>query len=219
MIHDVAWKRCFINMSVCYYLVRQINDFSDSHFSLFWYLPRCDIFCLRQFFIFYRFLNEDVLSDSSYHLFLKLVILYYCFVTGKEMQEGKTDFRFFSLKNKKHKTGVINDPLGQTQSPASGEHCLRLNFVLIAGFWKMVRDGRTDEQHVWKQWSLPPSGSIWFFTEFKLLLSFYFLYRNFFSLLVAIHLPMKLGKLWTPFNIWLPSSFSTLLTFSSVASP
>ena len=53
----------------------------------------------------------------------------------------------------------MNDPLGQSQSLASSEHCFRLKFVL---FWKVGMDGR----HVRKQLSLPavtvgrPSGSI-----------------------------------------------------------
>ena len=32
------------------------------------------------------------------------------------------------MKNKSHKTGVINDPLGQTHSLASSEHCFHLKF-------------------------------------------------------------------------------------------
>ena len=42
---------------------------------------------------------------------------------------------------KENKTGVINDPLGQTNNLASSEHCFRLKFVL---FWKVGTDGRTD---------------------------------------------------------------------------
>ena len=41
----------------------------------------------------------------------------------------------------KKKTGVINDPLGQTHILASSEHCFRLKFVL---FLKVGTDGRTD---------------------------------------------------------------------------
>ena len=44
------------------------------------------------------------------------------------------------MKIKLSKTGVINDPLGQTHSLGSSEHCFRLKFVL---FWKSG-DGRTD---------------------------------------------------------------------------
>ena len=38
---------------------------------------------------------------------------------------------------------VINDPLGQTHSLASSEHCFRFKFVL---FWKVGMDRRTDER-------------------------------------------------------------------------
>ena len=34
-------------------------------------------------------------------------------------------------KHYKNKTGVINDPLGQTHSLASSEHCFHFKFVLI----------------------------------------------------------------------------------------
>ena len=43
---------------------------------------------------------------------------------------------------KKDKTGVINDPLGQTHSHASSEHRFRFKFVL---FWLVGTDGRTDD--------------------------------------------------------------------------
>ena len=45
-----------------------------------------------------------------------------------------------------NKTGVINDPLGQTHSLASSEHCFRLKCVCFARVWKVdVRTyGRTD---------------------------------------------------------------------------
>ena len=47
-----------------------------------------------------------------------------------------------NIVNKLYKTGVINDPLGQTHSHASSEHC----------FPDLKRgDGRTDGQHVRKQ--------------------------------------------------------------------
>ena len=49
-----------------------------------------------------------------------------------------------SFKNcKRNKTGVINDPLCQTHSLASSEHCSRLNFVL---FLKVGTDGRMYER-------------------------------------------------------------------------
>ena len=35
------------------------------------------------------------------------------------------------VKKEKNKTGVINDPLGQTHSLASSEHCFHLKFVLF----------------------------------------------------------------------------------------
>ena len=37
----------------------------------------------------------------------------------------------FSEYFKIYKTGNINDPLGQTHSLASSEHCFRLKFVLF----------------------------------------------------------------------------------------
>ena len=40
-----------------------------------------------------------------------------------------------------YKTGVINDPLGQTHIFASSERCFHLTFVLKNG------DGWTDGQH------------------------------------------------------------------------
>ena len=46
------------------------------------------------------------------------------------------------------KTGLINDPLGQTHSLTSTEHCY--HFVFLKSL-----DGRTDGRHVRKQWSLP----------------------------------------------------------------
>ena len=64
-----------------------------------------------------------------------------------------------------YKTGVINDPFGQTHGHASNEYC----FLLFC-FSRFEKWGRTDErtygQHVRKQLSLPaltlgwPSGSI-----------------------------------------------------------
>ena len=42
-----------------------------------------------------------------------------------------------------NKTGVINDPLGQTHSLDSSEHCSHLKFVL---FRKVGMDGRMNEQ-------------------------------------------------------------------------
>ena len=53
------------------------------------------------------------------------------------------------------KTGVINDPLGQTHSHTSSEHDRFLLFC-FSRFEKWGRaNGRTDGQHVRKQWSLP----------------------------------------------------------------
>ena len=61
-----------------------------------------------------------------------------------------------------YKTGVINDPLGQTHSLATREHCFSfVLFLLDIEKWR-----RTDGQHVQKQLSLLavivwwPSGSI-----------------------------------------------------------
>ena len=48
----------------------------------------------------------------------------------------------------KNKTGVINDPLGQTHSLLSSEHWFCLKFVFFARFWKVGKDGRTDGQHM-----------------------------------------------------------------------
>ena len=65
----------------------------------------------------------------------------------------------------KDKTGVINDPLGQTHSHASSDHC----FLLFC-FARFEKWGWTDGQHVQKQLSLPavvvgwPSGSIYMST-------------------------------------------------------
>ena len=59
-----------------------------------------------------------------------------------------------------YKTSVINDPLGQTHSHASSEHCFLLFCFSRFEKWRWM-DGR----HVRKQWSLPavtlgwPSGS------------------------------------------------------------
>ena len=55
--------------------------------------------------------------------------------------------------NKAYKTGVINDPFGQTHSLASSEHCFRFNFVLFCEKWGRT-DGRTNGRHMRKQWSL-----------------------------------------------------------------
>ena len=78
------------------------------------------------------------------------------------------------MNTRNYKTGVINDPLGQTKSLDCSEHCFRFKFVL---FWKVgtdIRtDGRTNGQQVQKQWSLPavtvgrPRGSIYFFRPKK----------------------------------------------------
>ena len=52
------------------------------------------------------------------------------------------------------KTGVINDPLGQTHSLASSEHCFRLKFVLLARFLNVGTYVRIDNMgenndHYW----------------------------------------------------------------------
>ena len=44
---------------------------------------------------------------------------------------------------------AINDPLGQTHSPASSEHFFRFKFVLKSGDRRT--DGRTNGQHVQEQ--------------------------------------------------------------------
>ena len=65
------------------------------------------------------------------------------------------------VKTTEYKTGVINDPLGQTHSHASSDHC----FLLFC-FSRFEKWGWTDGQHVRKQLYLPaltlgwPSGSI-----------------------------------------------------------
>ena len=44
---------------------------------------------------------------------------------------------------------VINDPLGQTHSPANNDHYSSLNFVLFCEIFKIgdrLTDGRTDRQ-------------------------------------------------------------------------
>ena len=48
-------------------------------------------------------------------------------------------------------TSVMNDPLGQTHSPASSDHYFHLKFVLLYDILKI----RTDGWPVWKWWSLP----------------------------------------------------------------
>ena len=48
-----------------------------------------------------------------------------------------------AVKIRKNKTCVINDPLGQTDSLASSDHCFLLFIVLL--YWKSG-DGRTDER-------------------------------------------------------------------------
>ena len=42
-----------------------------------------------------------------------------------------------------NKTGVINDPLGQTHNPASSDHCSDLNIVWFGAILKS-EDGQTD---------------------------------------------------------------------------
>ena len=69
-------------------------------------------------------------------------------------------------KEKGNKTGVIDDPLGQTHGHDSSEHC----FLLFC-FSRFEKWGRTEGEHVRKQLSLPsvtlgwPSGSIHFFLK------------------------------------------------------
>ena len=67
-------------------------------------------------------------------------------------------------KQKENKTGVINDPLGQTHSPDSSDHYSHLKFVLFSGILKSG-NGRIDT--TWKNSDhyLPsmsrPRGSTW----------------------------------------------------------
>ena len=81
----------------------------------------------------------------------------------KQLLEYTMKERLFFERTTGNKTGVINDPFGQTHSLASSEHCFRFKFLL---FWKVGTDGRTNGRHVQKQWSLPdmtvgrPCGSI-----------------------------------------------------------
>ena len=55
-----------------------------------------------------------------------------------------------SIRNNKvymiYKTCIINDPLGQTHSLASSEHCFRFKFLLFL----KSGDGQTDGRHVQK---------------------------------------------------------------------
>ena len=63
-------------------------------------------------------------------------------------------------QNKTYKTGVINDPLGQTHSLTSSEHCFRLKFVLL---WKVGTYERTYERITWSLLAglwIWPSGSL-----------------------------------------------------------
>ena len=50
-----------------------------------------------------------------------------------------------SLDYKKYKTCVINDPLGQTHSLASSEHCFSLKYFFVwksgDGQWDVLTDG------------------------------------------------------------------------------
>ena len=56
-----------------------------------------------------------------------------------------------ALETNKNKTGVINDPLGQTHSVASSYHYFPWKLFCLTRFWNVVTDGR----HVWHMWSLP----------------------------------------------------------------
>ena len=90
-----------------------------------------------------------------------LVNLMLCFVVDEyysTILKNKCNFDYFCgtyyhtvliSQDKYNKTGVINDPLGQTHSLASSEHC----FLLFC-FARFEKWGRTDGQHVRKQWSL-----------------------------------------------------------------
>ena len=83
---------------------------------------------------------------------MKMLFSYSHFVTSCKVNRC-------SINVIRKKTCVINDPLGQTHSLASSEHCFRWKFAL---FWKVGTDGR----RVQKQWSLRavtvgwPRGSI-----------------------------------------------------------
>ena len=84
----------------------------------------------------------EVSYNSSQFVICKLINLNSCYYWK----------RFLTRKTRKNKTGVIiNDPLGQTHSHASNEHC----FLLFC--FSRFEIGRTDGQHVRKQWSLPGS--------------------------------------------------------------
>ena len=84
------------------------------------------------------------------------------------------------------KTGVINDPLGQTHSCASGGHCFRLKLFCF----EKCTDGRKCK----KQWSLPavtvgrPRGSILNFC-----LDLYSqLFSKYFTLVLALNIGISL---------------------------
>ena len=77
---------------------------------------------------------------------------FFCYYLGYWILDTKTNI---------NKTGVINDPLGQTNSLTSSKHC----FLLFC-FAKFEKRERTDGQHVRHVWYLSavtvgwPSGSI-----------------------------------------------------------
>ena len=53
---------------------------------------------------------------------------FYFLLIAKKLQTSQNSSCITKLSS--CKTGVINDPLGQTHSFASSEHCFRLKFVL-----------------------------------------------------------------------------------------
>ena len=46
--------------------------------------------------------------------------------------------------DKENKTGVINDPFGQTYNLASNEYCFNWKLFCFARFWKLGKDGQKD---------------------------------------------------------------------------
>ena len=111
------------------------------------------------------FMNST--SQSAYYFTVECILCAYFNLLTKQYRKLAITYDIQGLqgcwvfKIGKYKTGVINDPLCQTHSHASNEHC----FLLFC-FSKFETWGRTDGQHVRKQWSLPavtlgwPSGSI-----------------------------------------------------------
>ena len=81
---------------------------------------------------------------------LKRVIMKRQQLTYKETSSTAATNEKGQKKKRKIKTGVINDPLGQTHSLASSEHCFLLKYLL-----NIRTDGRTIGRYVRKQLSLP----------------------------------------------------------------